>query len=508
MAATNLADPDASSRSLLIMVKDEASTWDSTLRSYAKYLFTGLALIQIVYTYGRLLFRQAEIADFIGDTIHFFMVMGFFGMLLIFSVEWAQAIVDSFLEAGAHAAGVDPTIEPGQVFGRGVELAFALWNSKSFFTPFDNLGLTLAGVVIVFCFAFLAAFMFVTLVEAAFVIHASVLFMGFGASEWTRDYTMAAIRYCVSVGAKLFTLILLIGIVLNVSSDWLAAYQANDSKVSVLTLIGISFICCYFTKTLPELVQGMLAGTSMGGGGAIGNMAGAATKATAALAGVATAGAALAAVLTKTADSAGGSKNGGDLASSLSDSLGGGNGGPSGGPMGGGGPTDPSGGGSGRSDPVARSLNPRIGGGEPARTSIASNGTSSTSSSPKSSAQVAAEQVKAGKPDNSNPEVNKAMDNLIKSTSSALKTTAGSLAALSVPGLEGAAVSHSMPSLSAGKEDDTAYKDTIVNPVSDSGNESENVIRPASVTEQTTSRSIDSLQVPGVTVNKDKGDSA
>jgi type IV secretion system protein TrbL len=106
---------------------------------------------------------------------------------------------------------------------------------------------------------------------------------GFGGSQWTREYALAPIRYAVAVGAKLFVLTLIVGLIMQVSAEWSAAYT-ND-EASLMTLVGLSLVCAYLTKTIPELIGGMISGTSMGGGSAIGGMAaaGAAGAAAAAL---------------------------------------------------------------------------------------------------------------------------------------------------------------------------------------------------------------------------------
>lgn len=85
-----------------------------------------------------------------------------------------------------------------------------------------------------------------TLVEAYVVINASVLFMAFGASQWTREYTLAVIRYTVSVGAKLFIVTLIVGLILSVAEKWQAAHT-ND-EASLMTLVGLSLICAYLRK--------------------------------------------------------------------------------------------------------------------------------------------------------------------------------------------------------------------------------------------------------------------
>lgn len=75
----------------------------------------------------------------------------------------------------------------------------------------------------------------------------------------------------MAIGAKLFVLTLLVGLIMSVASQWEAAYR-NDNA-SVLTIVGLTLVCAYLTTSLAEVVQGMIAGTSMGGGHAIGSMA-------------------------------------------------------------------------------------------------------------------------------------------------------------------------------------------------------------------------------------------
>lgn len=40
-----------------------------------------------------------------------------------------------------------------------------------------------------------------------------------------------------------------------------------------MTMVGLALVCCYLTKTIPDLLGGMISGTSMGGRSATGGMA-------------------------------------------------------------------------------------------------------------------------------------------------------------------------------------------------------------------------------------------
>lgn len=291
IAATNLHDPSGSFTGLLDLVKKSAEQWDGRLRGYAERLFWMLALIQFIWTFMPLIFKQADFGEIVGELLRFILVIGFFWALLLFAADWAEKVVNSFRQAGAAAAGLGQTaIRPGDIFGTAIELANTIGNVETW-NPLTAFMVALAGVLVLLCFAFIAAFMGLTIIESYVVINASVLFMGFGASQWTREYAMAIVRYAVSVGAKLFVLTLIVGLITDSAKQWQAAYNHDDA--SMWTMIGLAFACAYFAKTIPELVAGMISGVSQGGGSSIGGMAAAgAAGAAAAIATLATAGAA------------------------------------------------------------------------------------------------------------------------------------------------------------------------------------------------------------------------
>jgi type IV secretion system protein TrbL len=289
----NLHNPSQSFTGLLDLVRQSAETWDGKLRGYAKTLFWLLASIQFIWTFFPLVFKQADFGEIVGELIRFIMVIGFFYALLMFSAEWGKAVIDSFREAGANAAGLGTKgLKPGDIFATAVDLANTVGNVETW-NPLTAFMIALSALVVLLCFSFIAAFMGLTLIESYVVINASTLFMGFGASQWTREYALAIVRYAVSVGAKLFVLTLIVGLIVDSAKAWAAAYNSNADDASMWTMVGLSLVCAYLAKTLPELVAGMISGSSSGGGSSLGAMASTAlAAAAAAVATVATAGAA------------------------------------------------------------------------------------------------------------------------------------------------------------------------------------------------------------------------
>ena len=276
---------------LLRMLYQAASEWSPRLQGYALKLLASLALIQLVWTFMPLVMKQADLGEVVGELIRFFIVIGFFYAVIEHSVPWATAVVDSFREAAGTASGLGRALQPGDMFAVAVNFSRTIVEGISLFSPGKAVLIALVGCLVLLCFAFIAAFMFVTLVESYVIINASVLFFGFGGSQWTRDFAIAPLRFVVAVGAKLFVLTLIVGIIVTSAKSWLAAYT-ND-EASLMTLAGLALVCAYLTKTIPELIGGMISGTSMGGGSALGGMAAAgAAGAAAAVATIATAGAA------------------------------------------------------------------------------------------------------------------------------------------------------------------------------------------------------------------------
>lgn len=295
MAATDLSHADTSVQGLLDLVLQQSHQWSGKLYDYAIRLFWLLASIQFIWTFMPLVMKQADFGEIVGELLRFVLVVGFFLAVMKYSVEWSSAIVYSFRDAAASASGLERALEPGDMLAVALDFGRTMVKGISVFSPAKGLLIAVCAILVLACYAFIAAFMFVTLVESYVIINASVLFFGFGGSQWTRDFAIAPMRFTVAIGAKLFVLTLIVGLIVQSAKQWLAAYT-ND-EASLMTMVGLALVCCYLTKTIPDLIGGMISGTSMGGGSAIGGMAAAgAAGAAAAIAAIATAGAAAPAV--------------------------------------------------------------------------------------------------------------------------------------------------------------------------------------------------------------------
>ena len=512
-AGVDLAQSNTSMNSLLRLIQNASNQWAPRLHDYALWLLGCLAVIQLVWTFAPLVMRGAELSDILHELVKFILVIGFFYAMLDHATEWA--IVNSFRQAGAHAAGLGSAeLMPGDMFSTAVDFSRqVLTAGVSMFSPITSVVVAVSALIVLMCFTFIAALVFVTLVEAYVIINAAVLFMGFGGSQWTREYALAPIRYAVAVGAKLFALTLIVGLIMQVSAEWSAAYT-ND-EASLMTLVGLSLVCAYLTKTIPELIGGMISGTSMGGGSAIGGMAAAgAAGAAAAIATVATAGAAAPAAGALGAAGTGGvaaSAAGGGLASALNASMAGGStaggiGGATG--VGSAGIGASTGGGSGA---AAKAAGSRVGGGAASGSAnpvsaAASPASQESGSGLKQAAKQAGKAAKSGDDDmdqqavaqqrQMTPKEGTGGNGKAVAQGAEVATRAlGVLGAISVPGMES---SHGLSLGGTGSPPPVPGSDS---PAPDDGAEptaqaESNIIRPASDT--TSTGDVGAINVPGM----------
>ena len=491
MAATDLSHADTSVQGLLDLVLQQSHQWSGKLYDYAIRLFWLLASIQFVWTFIPLVMKQADFGEIVGELLRFVLVVGFFLAVMKYSVEWSSAIVDSFREAAASASGLGRALEPGDMLAVALDFGRTMVKGISVFSPAKGLLIAVCAILVLACFAFIAAFMFVTLVESYVIINASVLFFGFGGSQWTRDFAIAPMRFTVAIGAKLFVLTLIVGLIVQSAKQWLAAY-AND-EASLMTMVGLALVCCYLTKTIPDLIGGMISGTSMGGGSAIGGMAAAgAAGAAAAIATIATAGAAAPAAAG--AASAGGISGGG-LAGAINSSIAGASSAGAASPVGG--ATFPGVGastGGGAAAKVASSAGAKIGGGAATPSATSSNSVQQTAKQAGKAAQSGGDNDQKATPKGGAVSSGNALSQAANGGAKAL----GVIASMTVPGMEN---THSA-SLGAGlplpAPSDSSLP-TSAEPTGEAVGMESNVIRPDTNTSSNSGR----LDVSSITSSND-----
>ena len=255
--------------------------WFAAVQAPAMSLFWRLAIIDFSWSAAELLLERLSLESWIAGLIKKIMFLGAFLALLTFGPTWIPAIINSFTLIGQQASGVGP-LQPGAVFGRGLDIAGALLSTSSSAGLLPNIPVALAMVaaaILTFaCFILISIQLIAALVESYLVVALAFIFLGFGGSRWTAPYVEKYIALAVGVGVKLMILYALIGVGMQLSNSWvLAAQQIATGQaascptcgpvIGALDIFGESLIFLALCWFIPKIISGVLAGSPAFTGG-------------------------------------------------------------------------------------------------------------------------------------------------------------------------------------------------------------------------------------------------
>lgn len=270
-----------------------AATWGALVTTRAAWLFWTLVIISMVWTFGIMAVRKADIAEFYAEFVRFSVFTGFFWWALTNGPVFSTSIMSSLRQIAAEAAGVPNNLAPSGVVDIGFDIFFKVLDMSTIWKPIDSAtGLIISGIVLV-VFALVGVNMLLLLISGWILAYAGVFFLGFGGSRWTSEMAIAYYKTVLNIAAQLFAMIFLVGVGKSFVDLYYSGMNAGITlkELSVMLIVAIVLLC--LVKTIPGLV-GNLAGAStasLGSGFGAGAAMGAAAFATA---GMATAGAALA----------------------------------------------------------------------------------------------------------------------------------------------------------------------------------------------------------------------
>jgi type IV secretion system protein TrbL len=271
-----------------------ASAWGTVITAYASWLFWTLTLISMVWTFGMLALRKADIAEFFAEFFRFTVFTGFFWWLLTNGPRFATSIIDSLRQIGSSASGTGGTITPSGIVDIGFDIFAKVYDSSSGWTPVDSTIGIIISLIILVVLALVAVNMLLLLISGWILAYAGIFFLGFGGSRWTSDIAISYFKTVLSIAAQLFTMVLLVGI----GKSFVDQYYTNMSAGIQMKELGVMLIVSVVLLALVNKVPPQIGQISMGGGtGAIGNGFGAGAAVGAAAMGTAAMGMAGAAAM-------------------------------------------------------------------------------------------------------------------------------------------------------------------------------------------------------------------
>ena len=273
---------DLDSGNMLNQILDSFSavaiTWQSKILSAATWLFWSLALVSMVWTYGFMALRRADIQEFFAETIKFFGTLGFFWWLLINGPAISLSIINTMRTISAEASGLGNGLSPSGIVDIGFSILSKVSESASLLSPVVSAVMLVAAIVVLIVLALIAVNMLLLLVSAWLLAYAGVFLLGFGGSRWTSDIAISFYKAVLGIGIQLFTMILLIGIGKSFIDQYYTAFKAGTPDLnSLCVLLVASVVLLTLVNKLPPMLAGIVGSGgqssgigSFGAGAAIG----------------------------------------------------------------------------------------------------------------------------------------------------------------------------------------------------------------------------------------------
>ncbi|WP_261539732.1 P-type conjugative transfer protein TrbL [Burkholderia multivorans] len=241
------------------------------LVGFATTLFWSLAVINMVITFGMLIFRKADIGEFFAEFVRFTITLGFFWWLLSNAVSGMNiggTIIESMRNMAAQATGLGRELSPSGIVDVGFNVFFTVYNADLGIA--DKLLAYAVAVIILLIFAAVAVNMVLVLAESWFLLYGGLFVLGFGGSRWTSDIAIGYYRQVLGVGFKLFGMAVIIGVGKGFIDGFLADLSGKPGILELAVVLVAAFV---FFK-LSERIPSMMAGLISGGGGIGGGFAG------------------------------------------------------------------------------------------------------------------------------------------------------------------------------------------------------------------------------------------
>lgn len=275
-----------------------SSTWAGTITQYASWLFWTLVVISMVWTFGMMALRKADIGEFFAEFVRFTIFTGFFWWLVINGPNFAMDIVNSLRMIAAEASGLPRGLNPSTPIDIAFDILAKAAKSYSVTSPIDNLSIFLTTLAILACMAVVAANVLLALITAWVLAYAGVFVLGFGGARWTSDIAINYFRSVAGIALKLMTITLLVGIAITIIDGYHVELANNASMDELLVIFVVSLVLVILINTIPNVIGGLMPGGGAAASAGSSFGAGAIMGAGMAAAGMATGGAALAAKAT------------------------------------------------------------------------------------------------------------------------------------------------------------------------------------------------------------------
>lgn len=237
-----------------------SQAWASVITDHATWLFWTLVVISMVWTFGMMALRKADIGEFFAEFVRFTITTGFFWWLLINGPMFAMSIIDSLRNVAAEASGMSRGLNPSTPIDIAFDILAKAVDSYSVTSPIDNVSIFLTSFAILACMAIVAANVLLALITAWIIAYAGIFVLGFGGSRWTSDIAVNYFRSVAGIALKLMTMTLLVGIAVSIIDGYHTDLSEGAPLDELLVIFVVSLVMVVLINSVPNVIASLIPG--------------------------------------------------------------------------------------------------------------------------------------------------------------------------------------------------------------------------------------------------------
>ena len=251
------------SQNIINTYRNAANQWLPLITAYAQRLFWLLAILDFTYMGITLILKNGDLYDFAFNLVRKILLFGFFYALILNGNAWMTAIVDSFRTIAANVPGGAGGITPGTILETSFDVFMAAADKVAMLDP-KSWVIGVMGIGVVIIGALMTAVQVIALIEMYLGLVMGQILLGFGGSEWSKDYAVSYVKYIISVGMKLMAIQLIAALANNMFSVWAVIPPAQFNLAEVAALAVAMLLLFVIMKTIPELISNIISGGQFG----------------------------------------------------------------------------------------------------------------------------------------------------------------------------------------------------------------------------------------------------
>jgi type IV secretion system protein TrbL len=243
---------------LLQKFESSSGSWYYALETAAQSLFWKLALCSLAWTFISMLFRD-EVRDFAAELVRFLLFTGLAWWGLINGPAFGQDILNTCIQLGGQAGGFGGGLSPATIADLGLQIFNQVVSPLNWIlAP----GISLAAMILAMCLVFAAvvtACNLLLLVVSGWVAAAAgLVLLGFGGCRWTSDMAANYFRGMLSIGMKILTMEMVLGIGVAFAKEVIAGVTFPLSLTGIMVLSALFVALAFVSDRLPNVVSGMV----------------------------------------------------------------------------------------------------------------------------------------------------------------------------------------------------------------------------------------------------------